>query len=135
MATPAAVPVDLGSKAISRYQDGYRLARTITGLSELTKGVALLAGLFVVIFGLMGSESVMRPNPSMVAIASLESQRYVYLLSVIFFGAFVAMLGWVAGILISGYGHHLRASLDTAVNTSPFLTNTQRTQVMRFEGN
>lgn len=133
MATSAAAPIDQSPKAISRYQEGYRLARTISGLSPLCKGIGLLTGVFVVIFGLMGSETVMRPNPSMVGMASLESQHRVYILSVIFFGALVAMIGWVIGIVLDGYGHQLKATLDTAVNSSPFLSNAQRAQVMRLE--
>jgi hypothetical protein len=133
MATPAAATMDQGQKVISRYQDGYRLARTISGLSQICKGVGVLTGLFVILFGVMGSETVMRPNPSMVGVANLQSQHYIYLLSVIFFGALIAMIGWVAGVVLDGYGQQLKATLDTAINVSPFLTNADRAQVMRLD--
>ena len=129
----AAAPMEQSPKAFSRYEEGYRLARTIRGLSPFCKGFGLLAGLFAVIFGLMGSETVMRPNPAMVGMASLQSQHQVYILSVIFFGALVAMIGWIGGIVLDGYGQHLKATVDAAVNSSPFLSNTQRAQVMRLE--
>jgi hypothetical protein len=133
MATAAAGPIDQSAKAAARYQHGYRLARTISGLSQLCKILGLLAGIFVVVFGVMGSETVMRPNPSVVGIASLQAQHNVYLLSVIFFGALVALIGWIIGVVVDGYGQHLKAALDTAVHGSPFLSNVQRSQVMRLE--
>jgi hypothetical protein len=133
MATQAVGPIDQSGKAVSRYQEGYRLARTISGLSQVCKVAGLLAGIFVVVFGVMGSETVMRPNPSMVGVASLQAQHNVYLLSVIFFGALVALIGWIVGVVLDGYGHHLKATLDTAVHGSPYLSSTQRAQVMRLE--
>src|SRR5665213_3941383 len=100
MATPAAGPIDQSVKAISRYQNGYRLAQTISGLSQVCKVAGLLAGIFVIIFGVLGSETVMRPNPSMIAIASEQTQHQVYLISVIFFGALVALSGWIGGVVL-----------------------------------
>jgi hypothetical protein len=132
MATAASATMDQGSRVISRYQDGYRLARTISGLSQICKGLGVLAGLFVILFGVMGSETVMRPNASMAGVASLQSQHYIYLLSVIFFGALVAVVGWVIGVVLDGYGQQLRATLDAAVNSSPFLSNAERAQLMRL---
>jgi hypothetical protein len=95
--------------------------------------IGLLAGIFVVVFGVMGSETVMRPNPSMVGVASIQAQHNVYLISVIFFGALVALIGWIIGVVLDGYGQHVKAALDTAVCASPFLSNVQRAQVMRLE--
>lgn len=134
MATAAAAAtIDQGAKTASRYQHGYRLARNISGLSQLCKGLGVLAGVFIALFGVMGSETVMRPNQAMVGVASLQSQHYVYLLSVIFFGALVAVTGWIVGIVLDGYSQQLKATLDAAVNSSPFLTNAQRAQVMRLD--
>ena len=133
MATPATATVDNSAKAVSRYQDGYRLARTISGLSQVCKVAFLLAGIFVVVFGVMGSETLMRPNPSMFGVASAQAQHNVYLISIIFFGALVALIGWIIGVIVDGYGQHIKAGIDTAVNGSPFLSNLQRAQLMRLE--
>jgi hypothetical protein len=133
MASPVVGPIDQSVHAVSRYQEGYRLARTISGLSQVCKVVGLLAGIMVIVFGVMGSATVMRPNPSMTAVASEAAQHNVYLISVIFFGALVALIGWIIGVLMSGYGQHLKITLDTAVNGSPFLSNSQRSQLMRLE--
>jgi hypothetical protein len=98
----------------------------------MCKALGLLAGILVVVFGVMGSETLMRPNASMVAIASLQAQHNIYIVSVIVFGALVALVGWILGIALDGYGQYLQATLDTAVNGSPFLTNQQRAQLMRL---
>jgi hypothetical protein len=37
---------------------------------------------------------------------------------------------YVVGILVSAQGQILKASLDSAVNSSPFLTNEQRAKIM-----
>ena len=109
------------------------MARAVIGLGQVCKFVGLLAGIFAVLFGVMGSETVMRPNPSMVGIASEQTQHNVYLVSIIFFGALVAFAGWVIGVLLAAYGQHLKATLDTAVHGSPFLSSSQRAQIMRIE--
>jgi hypothetical protein len=137
MATPAAAPLDpqvsgQSSKAVSRYQDGYRVARSINGLGQLCKIVGLITGIFVVFFGVMGSETVMRPNPSMFGVADYQTQHNMFLISVVFFGALVAFTGWVIGVVVAGYGQHVKATLDGAVNSSPFLSDSQRAQIMRL---
>lgn len=46
-------------------------------------------------------------------------------------GAVIAVfLFWLVGILVGARGQHLKASLDSAVNSSPFLSNAQRAKVM-----
>ena len=72
----------------------------------------------------------MRPNPAMAASVDYRSQFNLYLISAILFGLLVAFIGWVVGELVSAYGHHLEAALDRAVNTSPFLNNVQRAELM-----
>jgi hypothetical protein len=92
----------------------------------------LLAGILAILFGVMGSETLMRPNATMVGVASVQAQHNIYLISVIVFGALVALIGWIVGIVLEGYGQYLQATLDTAVNGSPFLSNLQRAQLMRL---
>jgi len=40
---------------------------------------------------------------------------------------------YVIGVLISALGHILKANLDSAVHSSPFLTDEQRAAVMRLK--
>jgi uncharacterized membrane protein len=108
------------------------VARSINGLGPLCKVVGLIAGIFVVFFGVMGSELLMRPNPSMTGLANYQTQHNVYLISVILFGALVAFAGWVIGVIVAGYSQHLKATLDAAVHSSPFLSDLQRAEIMRL---
>jgi nitrate/nitrite transporter NarK len=63
----------------------------------------------------------------------VSKRNIIYLISVIFFGAFVALSGWIIGVVIDGFGQHLKATLDTAVHGSPFLSSLQRAQLMRLD--
>jgi hypothetical protein len=47
------------------------------------------------------------------------------LVAAIWFGVF-----FVLGIIVSAQGEILKANLDGAVNTSPFMTNEQKAQAM-----
>ena len=52
-------------------------------------------------------------------------------------GLFFAAAVWFAlffvlGVLVSAQGQILRATLDSAVNSSPFLTNDQRASIMKL---
>jgi hypothetical protein len=133
MAASSVALTDHSDKAVSRYQTGYRVVRTLGEFSQVCKAVGLLAGIMVVLFGVMGSETLMRPNPSMVGLASTQAQHNIYLISVIFFGALIAFAGWLIGALVAAYGKQLEANLDMAVSSSPFLSNLQRARVMRIE--
>lgn len=51
--------------------------------------------------------------------------------------AFVAAGLWfvvffVAGVMVSSYGQQLRATLDSAVNSSPLMSPDQKAQAMRL---
>lgn len=134
MASTAATPepkasVDNG-KALARYRDGYRVARTLNGLGETCKVVGLLIGIAAIFFAVMGSETLMRPNPYVTGIANYQTQHNLYLISAIVLGTIIAFIGWVIGVVVAGYGQQLKATLDAAVNTSPFLSDKQRAQMM-----
>ena len=42
----------------------------------------------------------------------------------------MAGIGWIFGALISSQGQLLKATLDSAVNTSPFLDDSERARMM-----
>ena len=49
------------------------------------------------------------------------------------YGAFAWLIFFVIGVLISARGEALFAVLDTALNTSPLIDNTQRIAAMRLK--
>jgi zinc-ribbon domain len=96
-----------------RYQDAYRIAKTIVGFGSLIKFVALVGGLIAFSIGLRAVGSA----PSGFIGASL-------------FAFFVAGSIYVIAVVVSARGQLLQATLDTAVNTSPFLRESDRAEIM-----
>lgn len=100
---------------MTRYTDAYRVAKAIIGLGNTVKLVAFLAA--AVIF-----------------LASLRVESSFFGGASIVFGLFLALIigggGFILGTLLSAQGQVLKATVDTAVNSSPFLQNEQRAQIM-----
>jgi hypothetical protein len=99
-----------------RYKDAYLVARSTNGFGILIKIIAIICGALLVVVGAVlfndgrGTEAL-----GVAAIA---------------IGVVVGVLFYLLGILVSAQGQILKASLDAAVNTSPFLTNTERATIM-----
>ena len=106
------------SPAVSkRYKDAYDVAQTTVrmGVSIKIAGLLVGAGLFV-LFSLMLFAQTEKNG--LMLIAGL-------VLAMIVGGAIYAV-----GVMISAQGQLLLATLDSAINGSPFLTDEQRAQVM-----
>lgn len=99
---------------IGRYWDAYLVAPATTGVGSIMKTAAIVPGAILVLIGitdLFGSES---------------------LLGSVFFisGIVIGCLFYMAGLLLGALGQILKASLDCAVNTSPFLGNDEPARMM-----
>ena len=102
---------------IHRYRDAYRVGTLAVGFGSLLKGIgwalggiALLSSLFV------GGQG--------------ESENW----KLMFGGVILAVILWAIffffGVLVSAIGEILRATLDTAVHTSPLLSDKERREAM-----
>lgn len=97
----------------SRYRDAYLAGTILIGLGNTIKVAGgVLAGI--------------------IALASLSAGALAILGLVM--AAISGGLSWVCGVVVAAQGQILRATLDTAVATSPFLTDDQRLQAMGFTG-
>jgi len=96
-----------------RYQDGYRLAKLTNGFGQTCKFVGIGSGGLI----LLGCANT----------PSISSFAIVIGLVV---GSIVGFVGWAIGVLISAQGQMVKATLDTAVNSSPFLSNEERAKIM-----
>src|ERR1035437_10359292 len=103
------------AKVMSRYTDAYRVAGVIVGVGNLVKMLGIVAGVVVVLVGFGIADSMHTPGA---IIASLP------------FGQVTWLLLWALGILGAAQGVRLKANIDEAVNTSPFLVDDQRAQIM-----
>ena len=80
------------------------------------KGVGIIGAIIVILIAVTASQSV--------------ASAGVALLGGVIFGGIWFGLFFVLGILVSAQGQILKATLDSAVNTSPFLTNDEKAKVI-----
>ncbi len=107
-------------KVLSRYTDAYRVARTTVVLGTLIKVLGVLLGLLIG-FGAFALVNSLGQGPR---------GGVVGLLLGLFLGGGAFALFFVLGLILSSFGQLKKAALDSAVNSSPFLTNEERAQVM-----
>ncbi len=106
-------------KVMSRYTDAYRIAKVIVGVGRLVKTLGFVAFVVVLLISL-GIDAATRSNFNFSG---------AWLAGAVVGGA-IWLIAWVLGVLVSAQGQLLKASIDGAVNTSPFLVNDQRAKIM-----
>lgn len=107
------------SAVVKRYKDAYVVARVVDGIGSFSKGVGLVIAAVLVLIGLLLA-SKGRTGDAAFALGVV----------VIASGAATGAWFYVLGILAAAQGQILKASLDSAVNGSPFLTNEHRAKIM-----
>lgn len=107
-----------GTSLTRRYTDAYAVSRTVIGLGSTVKVFGYVIGGAIALLGLV---SASQAQSSLGAVAVLSG---------FFSGAATAASLFVAGVLVSALGQILAATLDTAVNTSPLLSQDEMRQIM-----
>jgi len=102
---------------MGRYRDAYIYARFIVGVGTFIKGVGITLAILLFLV-LSATGSIIKTNP------------LISLFTGVIIGGGVGVFFYIWGILISAVGQILTASLDSAVNVSPFLTDKQRARIM-----
>lgn len=110
------------SSLMSRYKDGYLVAKATTGFGTAIKGLGIVLALLIVLVTL-GLSNQSR------GIGYGGSEVFVMIMGV-FWALGVGLLFYLMGVLISALGQILKAALDSAVNSSPFLGNEEKAKVM-----
>jgi uncharacterized membrane protein required for colicin V production len=106
------------SAILKRYRDAYRVARVTNGFGVAIKVLGLIgAGLLVLLGAAVASDGPRNPL-SLLGVLGIA------------FGLFAGALFFIIGVMVSAQGQILKASLDGAVNSSPFLTNEHRARIM-----
>ena len=108
-----------------RYKDAYRVARTTTGIGLMIKGVGALLGILI----FFGAFALAANQRNVYGVRGGEAELIALIVAGIF-GGTVWLIFFIWGVLVSAQGQILKASLDGAVNGSPFLTNEQRARIM-----
>lgn len=108
-----------------RYKDAYRVARTTTVIGFLIKSVGALLGILI----FCGAFALAANQRNVYGVRGSDVQVVALIVATIF-GGTVWLVFFIWGMLVSAQGQILKASLDGAVNGSPFLTNEQRARIM-----
>jgi len=107
------------SAVMKRYKDAYTVARATSAFGGVIKATGIIIGCLLVLIGLMVASSGGPRNPlSVLGIAGIV------------LGSIAGALFFMIGVLVSAQGQILKASLDSAVNTSPFLKKEHRAKIM-----
>jgi hypothetical protein len=127
---------------MTRYKDGYRVARLSVGLGTFFKVVGVIVGVVIAGGSVIAALSLgyaMSPtiNPlgrMSETTPSLSGAGMTTAILVLVLGFAIAVvaggLQFLLGVIVSAQGQILKAELDTAVNSSPFLVDQQRAQIM-----
>lgn len=97
-----------------RYADAYLVAQTVNGTGQTVKFVGFVFAALVILGGLVAST---RMGTAAVFVG-------------LFLGILVALPFYALGVLVSAQGQILKAALDTAVNTSPLLSQDEICQIL-----
>ena len=117
-ARQSASPGDLSFRAVTRYADGYRETKSIIRVGRIVKVLGVIAGILVVVLGLIGAANTGGPGSDMLGFGSIFAGLGVW------FGSFIA------GVMISAQGQQLKANLDSAIHSSPFLDTDAKARAM-----
>jgi hypothetical protein len=121
--TSTSTHVSLGARAVKRYRDAYMVARSIDAQGQSIKSLAVVVA---VILGIA---------TTVVAMASARASESLAL-PMLICGAIAAGLCWSTihsrGVSIAAEGQQLLASLDVAVHTSPFMSDSERAESMEL---
>lgn len=108
---------------MSRYRDAYHVARATTAIGGTVKVIGIVLASLVVLVCIASALSQINERGGMLV-----------LIAAVFMGLIVSLIFgipvYVMGILVSAHGQVLKATLDSAVHTSPFLTDDQKLKVM-----
>ena len=111
-------------KLMNRYKDGYRVAGVIVGVGGFVKALGIALGVLGGLLGAAISYALLRFN---------SDSGTAALFGGIVIGGMLWLIPFVLGTLVSAQGQILKANLDEAVNTSPFLNDGQRAEIMRLK--
>ena len=103
---------------MSRYNDAYSVAKATTTFGTVIKAIG-----FLLAFGLLSGAF---------GVANQQSSdgKILFIMVGVVSALVTAAVFYLFGVLVSAQGQILKASLDGAVNSSPFLTDDQRAQPM-----
>lgn len=108
-----------------RYTDAYRVADAIVGIGSVLKWIGGIGAGILIVFAIANTAS--KTTPQIV-------QPEVGIGVAVFLGGLWWAVFFVSGVLVSAQGQILRATLDTAVNTTPLSTSEPKDRAAAEQG-
>jgi len=109
------------SEALTRrYRDAYLVARATILIARVIK----MIGIFLIVLAVVGGIAA-----GAVGQSNLDSRVFLALAILI---ALLGLVFYCVGIIVAALGQILLATLDSAVNSSPFLNNGHRARIMHL---
>ncbi|MEK6284038.1 MAG: hypothetical protein AABN95_27170 [Acidobacteriota bacterium] len=115
-----------------RYLDLYRAARLLVGVGNTVKVLGIVVGTGILLLCLFAGLAGSSQTSNFGAQQSAAASSFLFGTFVVgaVFGTFVGGIVFLLGILISAQGQILLAQADSAVHTSPFMTEEEKAKVM-----
>lgn len=124
--TTVALPKNASApKIIKRYNDAYRHARFVIFVGTCVKILGFFAGIAVAIAGWITAQNVFPGRHEQLEHDSVAGGS-------ILGGVMLFASIYIVGLLIRAAGQMLLAALDSAVHSSPFLSNDEKAESMRL---
>jgi hypothetical protein len=104
---------------IGRYSDAYLVGRAINGFGDAIKVVGIVVAVLLALPGVL--------------FAVQAHAGVLAAFAIVIYAGCVALSSYLFGTLVAAQGQILKAALDIAVNSSPFLSNAQRAVAMSLQ--
>ncbi len=114
--TPQTTDEQIFSSVGTRYRDAYLVASAVAAIGVAVKAIGIILGLLIMCAGLLAG------------IHGDGAPQFIF--GGLLLGAIVAIPIFVLGVLVSAQAQVLKATLDTAVHSSPFLKKEDMARVM-----
>lgn len=121
-ATAPAIARDYFDRLADRYRDAYRAAAATVRFGKLVKQWSLALASAVILGGVVVSIPSDPIQP--------DSFNWLYLLWALFVGVVILAAGYMSGTFFATQGQFTSTLLDTAVNTSPHLQDSEKASIM-----
>ena len=104
----------ISAPLVTRYKDAYRVGQTIVRLGDTVKMIGIVGAVLLAFLGLLAGGKL----------------GVTVALGAFLLGAIVALVFFVLGTLQAAQGQMLLATLDGAVNSSPFLSRNEMLEIL-----
>ena len=103
---------ELVVRAMERYRDGYRTAQVITRVGGMIKILGIVLAVLMFLIGLVIEMNIFGRDDT----AQLISLGVVGVSAIV-----TGVVLYMFGVIVAAQGQQLKAALDSAVHTSPYL--------------